>query len=107
MDAEKPTDGDSGGLKRAARYLVRTSSTPPRCSTWNSKVQELVNNPEVLLEPHSQVKIQDEHSPQKMRTREKYSRERRNDDGDVTSGGGPDGRGLSRGQMAKMAKVHR
>ena len=51
---QKPTVGDVGGLKRAARYLVRKSSTPTRCSTWISKVQELVNNPEVLLKPHSQ-----------------------------------------------------
>ena len=36
------------------------------------------------------VKIQDEHL-QKTRTRELYSREHLSDDGDVTSGGGPDG----------------
>ena len=34
---QKLTVGDLGGLKRAARYLVRTSSMPTRCSTWISK----------------------------------------------------------------------
>ena len=30
---QKPTVGDFGGLKRAVRYLVGTSSTPTRCGT--------------------------------------------------------------------------